>query len=144
MYKRVAIEAGICMPARISWISNYIKRICDELIILSGGHPHPVLTYTKKSLRGITRKNFFALLHGVTFGGPPGATVKNSDTLWRFSKNFKFLKEVKILSEFFPQHIGMPNANMRQAEGGHKSYAFAWKRKNFTSIIPLYHFRKHL
>ena len=26
---------------------------------------------------------------------------KNSDTLWRYRKNFKFLKEVKILSEFF-------------------------------------------
>ncbi len=30
----------------------------------------------------------------------PGADVKNSDTLWRYRKNFKFLKEVKILSEF--------------------------------------------
>ena len=38
---------------------------------------------------------------GGTFGAPPEAAVKNSDTLWRFSKKFKFLKEVKFLSEFF-------------------------------------------
>ena len=30
----------------------------------------------------------------------PEADVKNSDTLGRYRKNFKFLKEVKILSEF--------------------------------------------
>jgi hypothetical protein len=38
-------------------------------------------------------------------GGPcgvtPEAASKKFNTLWRYSKNFKFLKEVKILSEFF-------------------------------------------
>ena len=39
-------------------------------------------------------------------GVPPGAAVKNSDTLWQYRKNFKFLKEVKILSEFFRNKFG--------------------------------------
>jgi hypothetical protein len=37
---------------------------------------------------------------------PPEVAVKNSDTLWQYRKNFKFLKEVKILSEFFRNKFG--------------------------------------
>jgi len=62
-------------------------------------------------------KNFFVHAVGGTFGGPPGATVKNSDTLGRYSKKFRLLKEAKFLSEFFHSKLHA-QCNLRQAEGG--------------------------
>ena len=44
---------------------------------------------------------FFILITGGTCGVPPEAALKNLYTLRRYGKKFKFLKEVKFLSEFF-------------------------------------------
>ncbi|OGW76786.1 MAG: hypothetical protein A3I73_03260 [Omnitrophica bacterium RIFCSPLOWO2_02_FULL_45_16] len=50
---------------------------------------------------GVALLFFLLLSMAEHVGGLPDAAVKNFDTLRRYRKNFKFLKEVKILSKFF-------------------------------------------
>ena len=38
----------------------------------------------------------------------PDADVKNSDTLWRYRKKFRFLKEAKFLSEILHSKLACP------------------------------------
>jgi hypothetical protein len=75
------------------------------------------------SAKGLVKEllNFSLTVQAELWCPKPDAAVKNSDTLQRFSKNFKFLKEVKILSEFFQNKLAMLNANLCQRKAGHQS-----------------------
>jgi hypothetical protein len=66
----------------------------------------------------------------------PDAAVKNSDTLWRYRKNFKFLKEVKILSEFFQNKLACPMPIYVSGRLAIKVTAYPLKRKNYYKKSP--------
>ena len=60
----------------------------------------PLQAVPRKVRPRYTSYNFSLVQQAELSVSQPDADVKNSDTLWRYRKNFKFLKEVKILSEF--------------------------------------------
>jgi hypothetical protein len=56
----------------------------------------------------------------------PDADVKNSDTLWRYRKKFRFLKEAKFLSEFLHSKLA---CLMPICVSGRRTPDFAWRLK---------------
>ena len=90
------------MPARINCASNYIKRIRVFSVILAAGTPIPWgLIRQALKVSPCHPKNFVFLQAAELFGGP-GLTLPSKilTPYGDLGKNFKFLKEVKILSEF--------------------------------------------
>ncbi len=76
--------------------------VCPALLYCHAGSKFvtPLQAVSRRVRLSVSEKNHNSVRRRSLLVAQPDADVKNSDTLWRYRKNFKFLKEVKILSEF--------------------------------------------